>query len=96
MLFTRELVKIANREDHRLAIVQTVEIFFSKSKHHTKKKLSSLIALLPFQTVWQLVFEKIRTSRYINLPKLAYINIYSTDMDLVRQPAQPNLFSYRD
>ena len=37
----------------RLAIVQTVEIKkISKSTHHTKKKLSSLIALLLFQTVW--------------------------------------------
>ena len=34
----------------RLAIVQTVDDFFSKPTHHTKKKLSSLIALLLFQT----------------------------------------------
>ena len=36
----------------RLTIFQTVEIIvvFSKSTHHTKKKLSSLIALFLFQT----------------------------------------------
>ena len=52
LIFVMSYFMCASKVTYILAIVQTVEIYlYTKSTSHTKKKVSSLIALVLFYTV---------------------------------------------